>query len=147
MSSAYSFQDVQATLVGPSGQINLGYGAKLSEEGITTEMVGDKNSMTMGADGGGMHSMHASKAGVVTVRLLQTSPINAQLMAAYNEQSGDASLWGQNTIVVRNMKSEDIVTASDCAFKKRATLSYRQVGALLEWQFDCISIDTVLGVY
>ena len=49
--STYSFQDVVATLVGPTGTVNLGYGAAVAEEGITVEMAGDKNTMMIGSDG------------------------------------------------------------------------------------------------
>ena len=49
MSGTYSFIDVQATLVGPTGVIELGYGAAVAEEGITIEMAEDKNAMLIGA--------------------------------------------------------------------------------------------------
>ncbi len=39
-------------------------------------MGGPKNTMTIGADGEVMHSLHADKSGTVTVNLLKTSPTN-----------------------------------------------------------------------
>ncbi|WP_285199455.1 phage protein, partial [Klebsiella pneumoniae] len=106
--ATYSFIDVVATLVGPTGNIDLGYGAGAAEEGITIEMAGDKNTMMIGADGEGMHSLHADKSGTITVRLLKTSPTNAKLMAMYDDQTLDSGLHGQNVITVRNAKSGDI---------------------------------------
>lgn len=85
--STYSFLDVQATLVGPTGIVQLGYGAAVADEGISIEAAGDKNTMIIGADGEGMHSLHADKSGTVTVRLLKTSPTNAKLMVMYDAQS------------------------------------------------------------
>lgn len=74
--STYSFMDVTATLTGPTGSIDLGYGSASSEEGIVVAMGGPKNTMTIGADGEVMHSLHADKSGTITVNLLKTSPTN-----------------------------------------------------------------------
>ncbi len=52
----YSFANVAAAIVGPGGSITLGNGAGPSEEGITISYTEDKNTMTIGADGSGMHS-------------------------------------------------------------------------------------------
>lgn len=60
--STYSFIDVTASLTGPSGAVDLGYGAANSDEGIVVSMTEAKNTMTTGADGEGMHSLHAAKA-------------------------------------------------------------------------------------
>ena len=53
--TTYSFQDVAATIVGPGGAFSLGYGEATAEEGITIVRAGDKNTMTIGSDGEGMH--------------------------------------------------------------------------------------------
>lgn len=142
----YSFQDVNATLVG-TGVINLGAGAANAEEGITIEMGGDKNSMMIGADGEGMHSLHADKSGQVTVRLLKTSPQNAKLMAMYALQTAASNLHGQNTITITNSKSGDVTIARECAFKKKPTIVYAKDGNVQEWVFDAIKIDTILGTF
>ncbi len=39
MSGTYSFIDVSASLTGPTGSIDLGYGSANSEEGITVAMT------------------------------------------------------------------------------------------------------------
>ena len=145
--STYSFLDVQATLVGPTGIVQLGYGAAVADEGISIEAAGDKNTMIIGADGEGMHSLHADKSGTVTVRLLKTSPTNAKLMAMYDAQTLSSALHGQNLITVTNPVAGDVTTARSCAFKKRPNLAYKKDGDIVEWQFDAIKIDTILGVY
>lgn len=145
--ATYSFIDVQATLVGPTGVINLGYGAANSEEGISIAMGGDKNTMMIGADGEGMHSLHADKSGQITVRLLKTSPQNAKLMAMYDAQTIASQLHGQNVITVTNSKSGDVTVGRECAFKKKPDLNYRKDGDIVEWVWDAIKIDTVLGTF
>lgn len=143
----YSFLDVQASLVGPTGSVNLGYGAAVADEGITIEMAGDKNTMMIGADGEGMHSLHADKSGTVTVRLLKTSPTNAILQAMYDAQTLTSSLHGSNIITIAQSQSGDITVARSCAFKRKPSLSYKKDGDFMEWAFDSIKIDTILGTY
>lgn len=145
--STYAFVDVHATLAGPSGEVNLGYGASVADEGITTEQIGDKNTMTIGADGRGMHSLHADNSGHIMVRLLKTSPVNQLLMAMYDAQSLVSALWGNNTIVIRQIKSGDVTTCSQVAFKKRPAIKYAKDGDIIEWEFDAISIHSILGKY
>lgn len=145
--TTYAFQDVTATLAGPTGVVDLGYGAAVAEEGISIDMAGDKNTMMIGADGEGMHSLHADKSGTVTVRLLKTSPTNAKLQAMYDAQSLSAALWGQNVIVIRQTASGDTTTARSCAFKKKPALNYKKDGDTVEWVFDSIKIDSILGTF
>lgn len=143
--TTYSFLDVQAGIVGPGAAFSLGADAGVSEEGISVAMTEDKNTMTIGAGGQGMHSLHAGKSGQLTVRLLKTSPTNLKLSAAYALQTADSSLHGQNTIVITNPKTGDIVTAQQCAFKKLTDLAYAKDGGFNVWVFDAIIIDTLLG--
>jgi hypothetical protein len=145
--ATYSFIDVNATLVGPTGVIDLGYGSGNSEEGISVAMAGDKNTMMIGADGEGMHSLHADKSGQITVRLLKTSPQNAKLMAMYDAQTIASQLHGQNVITVTNSKSGDVTVGRECAFKKKPDLNYRKDGDIVEWVWDAIKIDTILGTF
>ncbi len=145
--NTYSFMNVNASLVGPGGNINLGYGAAVADEGITIAMAGDKNTMLIGADGEGMHSLHADKSGTVTIRLLKTSPSNAALMALYDAQSMSSTLWGQNVIVVSQDGVGDIHTARQCSFKKKPDISYKKDGDIVEWVLDSIKIDALLGTY
>lgn len=143
----YSFLDVQASLVGPTGTCALGYGAAVADEGISIDMAGDKNTMMVGADGEGMHSLHADKSGTITVRLLKTSPTNAILQAMYDAQTLSSTLHGKNVITVTNPASGDITVCRSCAFKRKPSLSYKKDGDVMEWAFDSIKIDTILGQY
>ncbi|AOY96852.1 hypothetical protein BKK79_36160 [Cupriavidus sp. USMAA2-4] len=145
--ASYSFKDVSATLVGPTGAISLGYGSAVAEEGIDVAAAGDKNTMTVAADGEGMHSLHADKSGQMTVRLLKTSPMNQKLMVAYDAQSLSAALWGKNIITISNTAVGDLHVARECAFKKKPNMKYAKDGDIIEWVFDCIKIDSVLGTY
>lgn len=141
----YSFLNVSCAMAGPGIAVNLAAGAAAAEEGITIEPVEDKNQMTIGADGKGQHSLIASDAAVVTVRLLKTSPLNAALMAAYDLQSVSSALWGQNVFTVVDSGRNDLTVIQSCAFKKKPTITYAKEGGMMEWTFDGISANSVLG--
>lgn len=142
----YSFLNVNATISGPGGVgINLAAGAAVSEEGITIEAVEDKNIMTIGADGKGQHSLVASDACLITIRLLKTSPINAALMTMYNLQSASSALWGQNVFTVVDSGRGDYTVAQAAAFKKKPTITYAKEGGMMEWTFDGIAVNSILG--
>jgi hypothetical protein len=145
--SAYSFKDITATFVGPTGAFSLGYGSANAEEGIDIVMNGDKNTMTVGADGEVMHSLHADKSGTVTVRLLKTSPMNQKLMATYDAQSLSGSLWGNNIITIANTAVGDLHVARQCAFKKKPDMKYAKDGDIIAWTFDAGKVDSALGTY
>lgn len=145
--ATYSFMDVQASIIGPGGAFQLGYGQANAEEGITIQRTGDKNTMTIGADGEGMHSLHADKSGTITLRYLKTAPINQKLMALATAQSVSSSLWGQNVITVTQSASGDVTTGRAAAFKKIPDLNYKKDGDVVEWVFDVVKIDTMLGAY
>lgn len=145
--ATYSFLDVTASLTGPTGVIDLGQGSANSEEGITQTMGGNKNTMTIGADGEVMHSLHADKSGTITVTLLKTSPVNKKLSLAYNAQSQSSATWGNNVIVIRNTASGDISTARSCAFQKQPDFNNAKEGGTVAWVFDCGKIDQMLGEF
>ena len=145
--ATYSFLDVAASLTGPTGVIDLGQGSANSEEGITQTMGGNKNTMTIGADGEVMHSLHADKSGTITVTLLKTSPVNKKLSLAYNAQSQSSATWGNNVIVIRNTASGDISTARSCAFQKQPDFNNAKEGGTVAWVFDCGKIDQLLGEF
>lgn len=144
---SYSFLNVSATLTGPGAVgLNIGAGAANSEEGITIEPIEDKNVMTIGADGKGQHSLVASNARKVVVRLLKTSPVNGLLMALYNLQSASASLWGQNVLTVTDSGRGDLNIVQGSAFKKVPTLTYAKEAGFNEWEFDGIDGTSILGL-
>lgn len=141
----YSFLNVLCGLAGPGGILNLGSGAANAEEGITIEPVEDKNVMTIGADGQGQHSLIASDAVTLTVRLLKTSPLNKALMLMYNLQGASSALWGKNVFTVTDSARGDVTIIQKAAFKKRPVLTYAKDGGMNEWVFDGVSATTVLG--
>jgi hypothetical protein len=144
--ATYSFKDVTASINGFGGSINLANGAGVAEEGITIESTNDKNIMTIGSDGAGMHSLVADESSAVTVRLLKTSPTNAQLQTMYNLQTASSATHGSNVIVINDVSRGDIITLSGVAFKKRPTITYAKEGGMMEWSFDAIGTNTILGV-
>jgi hypothetical protein len=99
----------------------------------------------MGADGSGMHSLHMSKAGTVTIRLLKTSPVNAQLMDMYNADTSSAAVFGRNTITVRDPVRGDSITCAFCGFRKPPDLAWAKDGNTHEWVFNSAEIDRILG--
>ncbi len=146
MGMSYSFSDVTATLVGPGCVIDLGHGAAVADEGITISSTA-VSTITMGADGYGMHNLQRDKSGTVKITLLKTSPVNAKLQTAYNMQSLNANLWGKNVISVSNTVSGDKTVCSSCAFAKKPDVSYGKTGGTVTWMFNALSIDTILGTY
>jgi hypothetical protein len=143
--TAYSFSDVNATIVGPGGIVSLGNGAAPAEEGITIDMEEDKDRMVVGADGTPMHTLHAGKQGMATIRLLKQSPANALLQAMYDIQTLSSATWGINTLVVSNTAAGDIITCRSVAFRRQAPITYAKDANVNEWQFHCGAIDRVLG--
>lgn len=141
----YSFLNVSCTIAGPGGLLNLGAGAAVAEEGISFEPTEDKNQMVIGADGQGQHSLIASDACIVTVRLLKTSPLNQALMIMYDVQSVSSALWGQNVITCVDSGRNDYNVVQKAAFKKKPTLVYAKEGGIMEWTFDAIVLSSILG--
>lgn len=144
--ATYSFQDISCTMIGPGIVANLANGSASAEEGITIEAVEDKNIMNIGADGRGQHSLVASDAATITIRLLKTSPVNAQLMAAFELQSASSSLWGINGFTLTDTQRGDFIVIQQAAFKKRPSLTYAKEAGINEWTFDAIKVNALLGV-
>jgi Protein of unknown function (DUF3277) len=144
--STYSFNDVVAAITGIGGSAILGTAAGAAEEGITIEAVADKNMMTIGADGSGQNSLIANESSTVTVRLLKTSPVNAILQVMYDLQTITSIFHGRNVITINDIARGDSITLTQCAFKKRPTITYAKEAGMMEWTWDCVNTITVLGV-
>lgn len=144
--ASYSFQDVSASLTGVGGSINLGNGAAVAEEGITIEPVADKNVMTTGADDSGVHSLVASTASNVTVRLLKTSPVNAQLQTMFNLQTASSLSHGKNVITIRDAVRGDFISLTQVAFANRPAINYAKEAGMNEWKFHAIKTSQLLGL-
>jgi predicted SPOUT superfamily RNA methylase MTH1 len=140
----YSFLNVQATISGPGGSFSIGSTAGNSEEGISVEMLEEKDDMKVGADGTIMHTLRASDAARVTIRLLQTSPVNSQLSALYNFQRKNAGNWGQNVIRISDMARGDVISSVEAAFARQPQVTYHKDGTMREWVF-LGRVDELLG--
>ena len=143
--STYSFIDVAASIVGPGGAFSLGYGSGNAEEGISIAMTEEKNTMTVGADGSVMHSLHAGNSGTITLRFLKTSPTNQQLSVMLDLQRVSSALWGNNTIVISDPARGDQISCTQCAFQRWPNITYAKDGGVQEWQFHSGSINGILG--
>jgi hypothetical protein len=133
--AAYSFMNIQCTLSGPSVQASLGYGAQNAKEGISFEMLEDKDMMMIGADGAVMHSLRMGNGARFSVRLMKTSPMNNTLSIAYNFQRLNAGFWGQNTLVVSDVQRGDLVAGSSVAFARHPGVTWAEDGNINEWTF------------
>lgn len=147
MSNTYSFINVTASYVGPTGSIDLGYGSGTAEEGISVTAVEDKNNMMIGADGSGMHTLRAGTACTLTVSLLKVSPANKQLQNDYNLASTSSALWGMGVITIRNTASKDLAVFRMCAHKRQPDFNNAKDGDVVQWQFDCVKGDIYRGEF
>lgn len=145
MKLTYSFLDVAASLVGPGAVISLGSGAGVADEGIEIDANGDIDTMQVGADGSGMHTLHADRSGRISVRLLKTSPTNALLSAMYAFQTSNSASHGQNTLVLNDTQRGDVITCRQVAFAKAPPLSYGKEAGVMEWTFNAVQIDRTLA--
>lgn len=123
----------------------MGYGSGNSEEAISIAMTEDKSTMTVGADGSVMHSLHAGNSGTVTLRYLKTAPTNNQLAVMYDFQRVSSALWGQNTIVISDPARGDTITCTQCAFQRWPNVTYAKDGGVQEWAFHAGRVDGLLG--
>ena len=159
---AYSFMDVYAVINGPGvnnlrisnsgiprnpqGLLLGGPMTASAEEGITLALQEETNTMTIGADGSVMHSLHASRAGTATFRLLKISPYNNALMALYNYQRVQSRLWGRNVITIEDFSRGDSYTLIGCAFVRFPNNAYAKIGNTIEYEFHCAIMDPHLGL-
>lgn len=143
----YSFINVTATFIGPTTELVLGKGSNLSEEGIEIIPIGERNVLKRGAGGGGGHSMIGGSWATVKISLLQTSDANSVLQTAYDIQHTSSALWGKNQIIVQEHVSGDMIVCQGCAFKNIAHLPYKMEMSMIEWEFDCISMEAIRGKY
>jgi hypothetical protein len=93
----------------------------------------------------GMHSLHAGNAGKVTVRLLKTSPVNAQLSQLYASSRQSSALWGQNVSPSTTWPAATWSRPGQAAFVKHPDLAYAKDGNVMEWEFDVGALDILLG--
>lgn len=143
--ATYSFKDTGCSIVGPGIAVSIGAGSGVAEEGIKLSPAEDKNTMTIGADGSGQHSLVASDAAHIELVLLKTSPLNKILMLAYDIQSASSALWGNNTITLTDAARGDFSVMQSCAFKKKPEIKNAKEAGTNTWEFDVIKASSLLG--
>lgn len=143
--NTYSFLNILGNLSGPGFSFPIGAGTGSAEEGITIEMLEDKTDLKIGADGSPMHSLRASNAGSVSVRVLKTSPLNAALNAAYNFQKASAANWGQNILRFADVQRGDVITCTDMGFARQPVIQYAKDANMNEWRFLGLVPAMILG--
>jgi len=146
--ATYSFIDVHATLVDSAtgANISIGSGSGVAEEGITVAQIDNVGHMQIGADATPMQVLQATRGARMTLRMLKTSPVNAQLMALVEAQRVSGALWGQNTITITEIATQDEVTLAKAAFEKIPDNNYDKTGKMFEWTFLVGDATQVLGV-
>lgn len=141
----YSFLDVYGTIAGPYLVASFGNGSGQSDEGITIDQGEDKNRQTVGASGEVMNTLMGTDSGRCSIHVLKTSPLNALLMEAFNQQKSTSLLWGVNTITVTNPVSGDHYTLSQCAFTRRPANAWAKEPAVITWEFQVGHIHSFIG--
>lgn len=144
VSGVYSFLDVQASFSGNGGSFDIA-SSGVSDEAIRITLAASKNTMIIGANGDGMHSLKATRAVRITISLLKTGRGNALMNQMYETQAISSAYWGNNMLVVTNPVSGDVVTASGGAFDKHTDIGYSTEAGLNVWAMDFVNASIVLG--
>lgn len=141
----FAFADTMAAISGPNGNFSFGAGSGNTEGGITVAFVEDKSTMTIGADGVGMHSLHSGEGAIITVRLLKTSPTNAQFSNMYKLDTAGGATHGKSTISIKDLARGDDITCQECAFAKFPDITYAKEGGECIWSFHSAKTNIDLG--
>ncbi len=141
---AYSFLNVQMSINGPAIAAQIGSSAGSAKEGISISFDEDKGTVTTGADGTIMTSLHAGQTGKITVRLLKTSAINAVLSQAYAFQRQSSVNWGTNTIRLVDKIRGDVANGVQMQFVKFPDNDWAEDGNIITWVFQGI-VRELLG--
>lgn len=142
--TTYSFIDVQASLVSPSVGFDIG-SAGVSDDAIRVANVGPKTTMTIGADGDGMHNLFASNAARCEISFIKDGPGNALMSALYNFQGASSANTGNIQIEINNNVTGDSISLTGGAIEKQPDISYTREGAAVVWSLNFISRRDVLG--
>lgn len=142
--ATYSFLDVTVSISGPGGSFSIRGGA--ASEGVT---ISADNSMTetmTGADGSIMHSLvEAGKTATVTVNLLKTSSVNAQLAELMASQDESSATWGQNVISIVDKARGDDITIAEAAFVNIPANGWAATAGTIPWSFRGKITNNKLG--
>src|ERR1700753_799351 len=118
----YIFLNVVCSITGPNGNATIGAGSGAAEEGITVEPTGDQGTLTLGADGSGMYSLHGDRSGRFLIRLLKISPTNAILGAMFEADRSNSAFFGQNVVLLSDIARGDTISGRGCALIRAPTL-------------------------
>jgi len=66
-------------------------------------------------------------------------------MIMYDLQSASSSVCGQNVFTIVDTGRLDATVIQSAAFKKKPTITYAKEGGMMEWTFDGISANSILG--
>lgn len=132
--ATYAFASFQGAISGVGGSFNIGFGAGISDGGISTTMAEDKNNATTGADGTVMHALRAGNLGRITIRCLKTSTLNARLSYMYNLQKQTPAAWGQNVVSGADVIRGDNFVLAQAAFVKFPDNTWDKDGKDIEWE-------------
>jgi hypothetical protein len=141
----YSFLEVSVAITDPAGSFSMSDDAGVAEEGITIAMEGDKGTITWGADGTPMTSLHAAQGGTISIRYQKTSPVNALLSTLYNATTISSANYGNSTITVRDPARGDTFVCTGCSIKKFPDNVYNKAGGMNDWVFNAGVISPILG--
>jgi hypothetical protein len=143
--AAYSFVDVMCSITGPGGSFPLGQDAGIGEGGISMEMIEDKITMVIGADGSPMISLHAGQGANLIFRVLKVSPTNQLLSLLYDFQASSSANTGLNTIVISDLARGDVTTCAQCAFRRQPPNLWAKDANTIEWPFVVGRLFQTLG--
>lgn len=131
---SFSFLDVTLSIAGPGGSFSIRDGS--APEGCTIAADNAMTETTTGADGSIMHSLvEAGKTATVTINLLKTSPVNAQLSDLIESQGQGSATWGQNTISIVDKARGDDLTIAEAAFVTIPANGWAAVAGTIPWSF------------
>jgi hypothetical protein len=68
-------------------------------------------------------------------------------MGMYNKQGASSAAWGDNVITITVQQTGEVITLSQCAFKKAPNLEYTATAKSVSWLFDCGKTSRTLGTY
>jgi Protein of unknown function (DUF3277) len=142
--TTYSFLDVQATLVSPSVSFDIG-SAGVADDAIRVAMIGEKTTLTIGADGDGQHNLIASNASRCEITFLKDGPGNALMNALYNFQSASSANVGNIQITIQNNIMGDSINLTGGAIAKQADIAYTREGPANVWSFNFVTRTDILG--
>lgn len=144
MAETYSFMDFVGTYSGPEGVFDL-TAQDVASEGVTIAFAEDQATMTMGANGDGMHNLNAARSGTLTLRVLKTGSINAILSRIFSVSTLSSAAYGRGLITTRNVGTGDTFVCEKCGIRKFPDNVNAVAGGTNEWVFNSIRITPTLG--